>query len=108
MSNWDMRSGCNCISALTTRLEAGYGAQAGEAAIQLISYFERGGEVSRAVYFWQQVGENMTRRHTRQETITALITGPVLLLTQLYGPEGIQHELTLQLTPGGAVILLTG
>ena len=43
-------------------LEAGYGARAGEIASQLAVHFERGGEVQRAVHYWQQAGANAARR----------------------------------------------
>src|SRR4029434_4865644 len=42
------------------RLEGGYGAQAGEIATQLAVHFERGGEVQRAVHYWQQAGDTAT------------------------------------------------
>ena len=38
------------------RLEAGYGAQAGEIAAQLAVHFERGGEVQRAVHYSSRRG----------------------------------------------------
>src|SRR5215510_13019055 len=40
------------------RLEAGYGAQAGEIAAQLAVHFERRGAVERAVHYWRQTGDN--------------------------------------------------
>jgi predicted ATPase/DNA-binding winged helix-turn-helix (wHTH) protein len=83
-----------------TRLEAGYGARAGEVAVQLATHFERGGETSRAVHYWQQVGEHAARRHAHQEAITALTTGLTLLATLPEGPERSQRELTLQLLLG--------
>src|SRR5262249_3592743 len=45
------------------RLEAGYGARAGEIAAQLAVHFEGAGAVQRAVHYWQQTGENAGRRH---------------------------------------------
>jgi predicted ATPase len=83
-----------------TRLEAGYGARAGEVAVQLAMHFERGGETSRAVHYWQQVGQNAARRHAHQEAITALTTGLALLATLPEGSERIQRELTFQLLLG--------
>ena len=41
------------------RLEAGYGAQAGEIAAQLAVHFERGGEVQRAVHYLAAGGQTM-------------------------------------------------
>jgi predicted ATPase len=80
------------------RLEAGYGAQAGEAAAQLAVHFERGGETDQAVDYWQQVGDNAARRHAYPEAIAALQKGLALLATLPEGPERTQHELALQLT----------
>ena len=82
------------------RLEAGYGARAGEIAAQLAVHFERGGEVQRAVHYWQQAGDNAARRNAHHEAIAALRKGLALLATLPESPERTQHELTLQLTWG--------
>ena len=82
------------------RLEAGYGARAGEIAAQLAVHFERGGEVQRAVHYWQQTGENAGRRHAYPEALTALRKGLALLATLPESPERAQRELTLQLSLG--------
>ena len=82
------------------RLEGGYGAQAGEIAAQLAVHFERGGEVQRAVHYWQQAGDTAIRRNAPHEAITALRKGLALLVTLPESPERSRHELTLQLTRG--------
>ena len=82
------------------RLEAGYGAQAGEIAAQLAVHFERGGEMPRAVHYWQQVGDNAARRNAHSEAIAALKKGLALLATLPESPERTQHELALQLALG--------
>jgi len=82
------------------RLEAGYGVQAGEVAAQLAVHFERGGEVQRAVHYWQQAGDTATRRNAPHEAITALRKGLALLATLPGSPERSRHELALQLTRG--------
>ncbi len=82
------------------RLEAGYGAQTGEAAAQLAVHFERGGEIPRAVHYWQQVGDNAARRNVHSEAIVALNKGLTLLGTLPESPERTQHELALQLDLG--------
>ena len=82
------------------RLEAGYGARAGEVAARLALHFERGGEVPRAVQYWQQAAENAARRNAHHEAITALRKGLALLATLPESPERSQHELALLLTLG--------
>ena len=57
------------------RLEAGYGAQAKEIGAQLAVHFERGGEIPRAVDYWQQAGDNAARRNAHPEAIAALRKG---------------------------------
>ena len=57
------------------RLEAGYGAQAGEVAAQIAVHFERGGEIRRAVAYWQQAGDNAARRNAYAEAIAATQDG---------------------------------
>jgi hypothetical protein len=82
------------------RLEAGYGVQAWEIAAQLAVHFERGGEIPRAIRYWQHVGDNAARRNSHSEAITALKKGLQLLATLSESPERTQHELALQLALG--------
>ena len=91
-----------------TRLEAGYGAQAGEIATQLAVHFERGGEIQRAVHYWQQAGDNATRRNAHHEAVTAVTKGLTLLATLPDSPERAQHELTLLLMLGEQLIAAKG
>ena len=82
------------------RLEAGYGARAGEIAAQLAVHFERGGAVQRAVHYWQQAGDNAAQRHAHHEAIATLSKGLALLATLLESPERAHNELTLLLSLG--------
>jgi DNA-binding winged helix-turn-helix (wHTH) protein/predicted ATPase len=91
-----------------TRLEAGYGAPAGEIAAQLAVHFERGGEADQAVHYWQQAADNAARRHAYPEAIAALRKGLTLLATLPEGPERTQRELTLQLTLGELLSVVRG
>jgi predicted ATPase len=91
-----------------TRLEVGYGGQAGEIAAQLALHFERAGEIRRAVHYWQQTGDNAGRRHAYPEALTALRKGLALLATLPENPERAQHELTLQLSLGELLIVAKG
>ena len=79
------------------RLEAGYGAQAKEIGAQLAVHFERGGEIPRAVDYWQQAGDNAARRNAHHEAIAALRKALALLATLPESLERTQRELTLQL-----------
>ena len=82
------------------RLEAGYGARAGEIAAQLAVHFERGGVVQRAVHYWQQAGANAARRNAHHDAIAAVTKGLTLLAALPDSPERTRHELTLLLTLG--------
>src|SRR6516162_3268733 len=84
------------------RLEAGYGAQAGDIATQLALHCERGGEVARAVPYLQQAADTATRRQAYPEAIAALTKGLALLATLPESPARAQHELTLLLLLGHA------
>jgi predicted ATPase len=90
------------------RLEAGYGARVGELAAQLAVHCERGGEVERAVHYWQQTGENAGRRQAYPEALAALRKGLALLVTLPESPARVQRELTLQLSLGELLIVAKG
>ena len=94
-----------CIGA---RLESGYGAQAGALAAQLAVHCERGGEVQRAVHYWQQAGENAARRNAHHEALAAYTKGLTLLATLSDSPARAQHELTLLLPLGGLLMAVKG
>ena len=57
------------------RLEAGYGAQVGAVAARLAVHFERGGEVPRAVHYWQQTGDNAAQRNAHYDAVAAFGKG---------------------------------
>ena len=90
------------------RLEAGYGARAGEIAAQLAVHFERGGVVQRAVHYWQQAGANAARRNAHHDAIAAVTKGLTLLATLPDSPERTRHELTLLLTLGELLMAAKG
>ena len=90
------------------RLEAGYGARAGEIAAQLAVHFERGGVVQRAVHYWQQAGANAVRRNAHHDAIAAITKGLTLLAALPDSPERTRHELTLLLTLGGLLMAVKG
>src|SRR5262252_10091240 len=89
-------------------LEAGYGARAGEIAAQLGVHFERGGAIQRAVYYWQQAGDNAIRRNAHHEAIAALTKGLALLATLPETSERAHDELTLLLNLGELLMAAKG
>jgi predicted ATPase len=90
------------------RLEAGYGARAGDIAAQLALHFERAGEVARAVPYLQQAADTATRRQAYHEAVTALSKGLALLATLPESPARAQHELTLLLLLGPRLMAAQG
>jgi predicted ATPase len=90
------------------RLEAAYGARAGEIAAQLAVHCERGGEVGRAVQAWQQAAEQAGRRHAYHEASAALRRGLALLATVPESPVRAQQELTLRLMLGELLMCVKG
>jgi predicted ATPase len=90
------------------RLEAGYGARAGDIAAPLARHCERGGEVARAVHFLQQAADTATRRQAYPEAIAALRKGLMLLATLPESPARAQHELTLLLLLGPRLMAAQG
>jgi predicted ATPase/DNA-binding winged helix-turn-helix (wHTH) protein len=90
------------------RLEAGYGARAGDIAVQLAVHFERGGEVQRAVHALEQAGDNATRRHVYHEAVAALTKGLALLATLPESRARAQDELRLLLILGKLLIGMKG
>ena len=90
------------------RLEAGYGARAGEIAAQLAVHFERGGVVQRAVHYWQQAGANAARLNAHQDAIAAVTKGLTLLATLPDSPQQTEDELMLQLTLGELLMAVMG
>ena len=85
-----------------------YGARAGDIAAQLAVHFERGGEIQRAVAYWQQVGDNAARRNAHPEAIAALRKGLALLATLPESPERTRRELALQLILGELLMAAKG
>jgi hypothetical protein len=91
-----------------TRLEAGYGARAGELAVQLAVHFERAGAIQRAVHYWQQTGEHAGQRYAYPEALAALRKGLALLATLPESLARTQDELTLLLSLGERLVAAQG
>jgi predicted ATPase len=90
------------------RLESGYGVRARDIAAHLAVHFERGGEVPRAVHYWQQAGDNAARRNAHPEAIAALRKGLELLAMPPESPEGMRQELEIQLSLGELLMAVQG
>ena len=88
------------------RLEAGYGANAREMAVELAMHFQRGRDVPRAVQYLQYAGEQALRRSAHQEARVHLTAGLAQLQQLPDSPERAQQELALQV-PLGAVLRAT-
>src|SRR6516162_7826766 len=91
-----------------TRLEVGYGAQAGDIAAPLARHCERGGEVERAVRFLQQASDNAIQRHAYHEAVATLTKGLAVLATLPESLARARHELTLLLLLGPRLMAAQG
>jgi DNA-binding winged helix-turn-helix (wHTH) protein/predicted ATPase len=90
------------------RLEAGYGANACEIAVELAMHFQRGRDVSRAVHYLQYAGEQALRRSAHQEARVHLNAGLAQLQQLPDSPERAQQELQMHVTLGPALIATKG
>jgi hypothetical protein len=88
------------MEGLCSPLQAEYGAQAGGIAARLAMHFERGGEIPRAVDYWQQAGDNAARRNVHSEAIAALKKGLALLADPLRATKGLGSRTWATSTPG--------
>jgi predicted ATPase len=86
------------------RLEAGYGAQAGERAAELARHFAQGRAYARAVPYWQHAAVQALRRWAYAEAIGHLQRGLEVLQTLPDTPDRRQQELEFSLTLGQAFI----
>ncbi len=93
---------------LGNRLEAGYEDRAHEIAVELAIHFEQGRDVRRAVQYLQAAGNSAQKRSAHVEAIGHFTTGLELLHVLPDATERWQHELTLQLSLGGALHITKG
>lgn len=80
----------------------------GEIAAELAMHFEHGQEYARAVHYLEQAAKNATQRSAHGEAIAHLTKGVTLLERLPDTPERAQHELTLQVALGMALIAANG
>jgi predicted ATPase len=90
------------------RIEAGYGAQAGDMAAELAMHFEQGRDYRRAVTYLQQAADTALRRYANTEAMHHLTKGLTLLKTLPHTPERTHHEFDLLLTLGPVLMAIKG
>lgn len=90
--------------AVGAALEAIYGEQTQQAAIQLARHFQRAGITDKAVGYLLQAGRQAFGLGDYEKAIAHLTTGLGLLETAPQGPGRAQQELMLQIMLGNAMI----
>jgi DNA-binding winged helix-turn-helix (wHTH) protein/predicted ATPase len=90
------------------RMEAGYGPQAREIAVELAEHFVRGRDLWRAVRYLQYAGEQAMQRSTHQEALQHFRRGLALLATLPETPARAQQEIDMQLALGPALMAAKG
>jgi tetratricopeptide (TPR) repeat protein len=90
------------------RVEAGYGAKAGNIAAELAMHFGRGRDHDRALRYLQHAADNALRRSAYTDAITHLTNALALLAMLPETPERTQHELAVQAALGPALMAIKG
>jgi len=81
-------------------LEALYGDQPSDVAVQLAWHFQEAGIAKKAIHYLHQAGDKAVRLSAYQEGRAHLTKGLALLMTLPDSPERAQQELALQLSLG--------
>ena len=89
-------------------LEALYGDQAGEIAVQLAWHFERAGIRQKAGHYLQRAGEQARQRYAYEEAVTYFRRALALLRTMAETPERDRRELDLQIALGVPLVHAKG
>ncbi len=90
------------------RIEAAYGEQTAQMAVELAVHFDHGREAQRAAAYYQQAGENALRRHGYQEAIRHLSRGLELLRGLPQTRECVQQEIAFHLSLGAPLLATKG
>jgi predicted ATPase len=90
------------------RLEGGYGARAGEIAVELAVHFEHGRDFERAVRYRRQAGEHALHQHAYGEAADHATRALDLLRSLPDSREQAQQTLALQVTLGTALTATQG
>jgi DNA-binding SARP family transcriptional activator len=94
--------------AVGSALEAIYGEQTGQVAVQLARHFEQARLWEKAVMYLLQAGERAARLSANQEAIAHLTKGLMLVQSLPETPERAQTELELQIALGNALMATKG
>jgi DNA-binding SARP family transcriptional activator/predicted ATPase len=89
-------------------LEALYGEEVPEIAVQLARHFQEAGVVEKAVGYLHQAGNRAVRLSANEEAIAHFTRGLELLKTLPDTPERVQQELALQLAVGAPLQAIKG
>ena len=90
------------------RLEAAYGARAGEIAAELAGHFEEGHDYARAVLYRQAAAANASRRTATREAVDHLQRAGALLAHLPEDGPRLQTELAIQMGLGPALMSTRG
>jgi predicted ATPase len=90
------------------RLEAGYGTQTREFAVELAEHFVRGRDTGRAVLYLHMAGAQAMQRSAHQEALRHFTQALELLATLPDTPGRTQQELDLQIALGPALMVTRG
>jgi predicted ATPase len=94
--------------AVGLALEALYGEQTEQVAVQLARHFEQAGLTERAVSYLLQAGKRAGRLSANEEAIGHLSQGLELLKTLPDTPQRTQQELEFQIALGNALVAAKG
>ncbi len=94
--------------AVGNALEALYGEQTEQVAIQLARHFEQARLMAKAVSYLLQAGKWASQLSANEEAITHLTKGLALLETLPDSPEHTRQELDLQIALGNALVAIKG
>src|SRR5262249_53425572 len=94
--------------AVGSVLEALYGEQSEQIAVQLARHFEQAGLTEKAVTYLLQAGKRAARLSANQEVIGHVSKGLTLLKSLPETPERAQTELELQIALGNALMATKG
>ena len=90
------------------RMEAAYGMQTRDIAVELAMHFTRGRDYTRAIHDLQHAADNALSRYANREAIDHLTAGLALLHTLPSSVTHQQHELAMLLTLSSACLALQG
>jgi adenylate cyclase len=94
--------------AIGSALEALFGAEAAQHAVQLAWHFQRAGLADKAIRYLLEAGTKAARLAAYHEAAAALRQGLALLATLPHSPERVRHEWQLRLSLANALVGASG